>query len=147
MDKKFHANEAEKTHEIAADEHRAEQILILEDEGDLTDLLKEYLESNSYHVTTVSNGVEGLKRIMAQDYDVIICDMLMPHLPGDKFFIAVQKVKPHLCNRVVFMTGHKGDKKIDDFIRSVRGVMIWKPFQPHELLDAIRYIVKRTRER
>jgi DNA-binding NtrC family response regulator len=136
----------EKTHELSASEDQVREILMLEDEGSLTELLKEYLESNSFKVTTAGNGVEGLKKIMAQDFDVIICDMLMPHLPGDKFYIAVQKVKPHLCRRFIFMTGHKGDKKIDEFIRSVHGMMMWKPFHPHELLDSIRYVLKKSRE-
>ena len=135
--------QAERTHELPADENRPQEILMLEDEGKLTAMLKIFLEEHSFHVTTVANGVDGLKKIMAQDYDVIVCDMLMPSLPGDKFYIAVQKVKPHLCSRFIFMTGHKGDKKIDEFIRSVRGVMMWKPFPPHELLDTIKYLLKK----
>ena len=146
MQKKYQAVVQEKTHDISMEGHRFDEVLMLEDEGSLTAMLKEYLESNSFRVTTVTNGVDGLKKIMAQDFDVIICDMLMPTLPGDKFFIAVQKVKPHLCRRFIFMTGHKGDKKIDEFIREVHGVMMWKPFHPHELLDTIKYVLKRTRE-
>lgn len=146
IQKKFAPTE-EKTHELGVENRGGpKQILMLEDEGELTAVLKEFLEGNEFQVTAAANGVDGLKKVMGQDFDVIICDMLMPHLPGDKFFIAVQKVKPHLCKRFIFMTGHKGDKKIDEFIRSVHGVMMWKPFAPHELLDAIKYILKRTRE-
>jgi DNA-binding response OmpR family regulator len=146
MFKKRQAVEAEKTHDLPAEENRVNEILMLEDEADLVALLKEFLEASGFKVTTVTNGVEGLKKVMAQDFDIIICDMLMPHLPGDMFYIAVQKVKPQLCNRFVFMTGHKGDKKIDDFIRSVRGVMLWKPFHPHELLETVNIVLKRSRE-
>jgi DNA-binding NtrC family response regulator len=83
---------------------------------------------------------------MVQDFVVIHCDMLMPNLPGDMFYLAVQKVKPHLCRRFVFMTGQKGSKKIDEFIRKVRGVILWKPFHPHDLLDTIKYVLKKSRE-
>ena len=144
MQKKFFTSSEEKTHDINVDEASAAELLILEDEGELTELLKEYLESHNFRVTCVKNGLEGLRKVMDRDFDAIVCDMLMPSLPGDMFYIAVQKVKPHLCSRFIFMTGHKGEKKIDDFIRSVRGVMLWKPFQPHELLERINYIVKRT---
>ncbi len=119
---------------------------MLEDEEGFSSLISEYLESNYFKVIRVSNGVEGLKKIMVRDFDIILCDMLMPTLPGDKFFIAVQKVKPYLCKRFVFMTGQKGDKSIDEFIRSVHGVMLWKPFHPHELLETIKYVLKRSRE-
>jgi two-component system cell cycle sensor histidine kinase/response regulator CckA len=149
MYKKPQAFQPEKTHELSVEEVPAQpsqEILMLEDEGELTALLKEYLEAHAFRVTSVSNGVDGLKKVMSQDYDAVVCDMLMPHLPGDMFFLAVQKVKPHLCKRFVFMTGHKGDKKIDEFIRSVHGVMMWKPFQPHELMDTIKYVIKRSRE-
>jgi two-component system cell cycle sensor histidine kinase/response regulator CckA len=117
------------------------RILMLEDESALSAILREYLEFNSCKVTCVKSGVEGLKRVMAHDFDAIVCDMLLPSLPGDMFYIAVQKVKPDLCKRFVFMTGHKGDKKIDDFIRSVGGLMLWKPFEPHELLRAIDSVI------
>ena len=67
---------------------QTQEILMLEDEGELTALLKEYLEANTFRVTSVSNGVDGLKKIMAQDYDAIVCDMLMPHLPGENVLIS-----------------------------------------------------------
>jgi DNA-binding response OmpR family regulator len=147
MSKKNVNFQTEKTHDLSGENHHGfEKILMLEDEGDLTVMLKQYLESNGFRVTTVTNGVEGLKKIMLEDFDVIVCDMLMPNLPGDMFYIAVQKVKPHLCRRFIFMTGHKGDKKIDDFVRKVHGMMLWKPFQPHELLEAIKYVLKKSRE-
>jgi DNA-binding response OmpR family regulator len=151
MQRKAQSWQAEKTHELPddappVDQAQFEHILMLEDEGDLTAMLKEYLEAQNLRVTTVGNGVDGLKQIMAQDFDIIICDMLMPNLPGDMFYVAVQKVKPHLCRRFIFMTGHKGDRKIDEFIRKVHGVMMWKPFRPDELLDTIKYVLKRSRE-
>ncbi len=144
MDRKFYGSSQEKTHELA-DEKPLETVLMLEDEGELTEALKIYLEAHGFSVISVRNGVDGLKKIMTVDFDVILCDMLMPNLPGDMFYVAVQKVKPHLCQRFIFMTGHKGDKKIDEFIRRVRGVMLWKPFHPHELLETIRYVLKKTR--
>jgi len=145
MYKKFYAGQLEKTHDITVDEPDFKTILMLEDEGELTDTLKSYLEGNSFRVTCVKNGVEGIKKIMKEDFDIILCDMLMPNLPGDMFYLAVQKVKPHLCRRFIFMTGHKGDRKIDDFIRQVRGVMLWKPFHPHDLLDTINSLLKKVR--
>jgi hypothetical protein len=38
------------------------------------------------------------------------------------------------------MTGHKGDRKIDDFIRRVRGLILWKPFKSHVLMESIRAV-------
>ena len=147
MQKKFYVPPAEKTHELGEGARDFKSVLLLEDEGDLTATLKMYLEEQNFRVTSVANGVEGLKKIMTGDFDVVVCDMMMPNLPGDMFYLAVERTKPHLCRRFVFMTGHKGDKKIDEFIRKVRGVMLWKPFQLHELLDAIRMVMKKGEAR
>lgn len=119
--------------------------LLLEDEGALTEVLKVHLEMNNWIVTDVSNGVDGLKHVMERDFDIIVCDMMMEKLAGDMFYMAVERAKPHLCKRFVFMTGYKGNKKIEDFIRSVNGLMLWKPFEAYELLDTMKTVVQSRR--
>ena len=42
------------------------------------------------------------------------------------------------------MTGHTGDTTIDTFIRNVHGLMLWKPFQLHEVLDAIETVIRKA---
>jgi len=135
----------EKTHEIGdiAEAPKPKKILILEDDLVLALLLKEELESQKYLVTVVSSGVEGLKKILADDYSVILCDMVMPNFPGDMFYLAVERARPHLCKRFIFMTGHKGERKIEQFIRRIRGLMLWKPFEMHVLFDTIQSVTKR----
>jgi DNA-binding NarL/FixJ family response regulator len=68
--------------------------------------------------------------------------MMMPGLPGDMFYTAVERIKPHLCKRFIFMTGYKGETKIEEFIRRVHGVMLWKPFQMEEMMDTINSVVQ-----
>jgi DNA-binding NtrC family response regulator len=115
-------------------------ILILEDDVALTITLKEALEIQKYLVTVVPNGAEGLKKILAADFNIILCDMVMPNFPGDMFYLAVERVRPHLCNRFIFMTGHQGDRKIEAFVRRIRGLMLWKPFEMHVLFDTIKAV-------
>jgi DNA-binding response OmpR family regulator len=119
--------------------------LLLEDEGALTEVLKVHLEMNAWEVTTVTNGLDGLKQVMERDFDIIVCDMMMEKLAGDMFYLAVERSKPHLCKRFVFMTGYKGNKKIEEFIRKVDGLMLWKPFEAYELLDTMRMVLQRQR--
>jgi DNA-binding response OmpR family regulator len=120
-------------------------ILLLEDDEPFALILQEFLELYSCKVTRVTDGVEGLRKIVASDFDLILCDMVMPTFPGDKFYIAVERVKPILCKRFIFMTGHQADPKWDAFIREVRGLMLWKPFQMHDLLIAMRTVFRRSR--
>jgi CheY-like chemotaxis protein len=146
MQKRTFIPPAEKTHELPDPTPAFRSVLLLEDEGDFQDIVRSHLEINNYRVTCAANGVEGLKQVMNTDFDVILCDMMMPSLPGDMFYLAVERTKPHLCKRFIFMTGYKGDKKIDEFIRKVRGIMLWKPFQIHELLDTMKMIIETTQE-
>ncbi len=145
MFKKAWIPQEEKVHEVSEEDlpPAAKKILMLEDDTELAALLNEYLGSQGFVVTYVKSGVEGLKLIMMGEYDVILCDMMMPNLSGDMFYLAVERTKPLLCKRFIFMTGHKGDPKIDAFIRKVRGLMLWKPFELHDLQAAITAILKK----
>lgn len=116
------------------------RILILDDDRWFTNLLTELLDSQRIQVTVVDNGVEGLKEIMKSDFDVILCDMMMPGLTGDLFYLAVQRTKPELCNRFIFMSGHRQNKKIEEFVRNVGKSILWKPFDLYQLLQAIKTV-------
>jgi DNA-binding NtrC family response regulator len=121
-------------------------ILLLDDDVELADTLKALLESRNFVVTTASNGVEGLREVMDLDFDVIICDMVMPSLPGDMFYLAVQKTKPHLCDRFIFITGHSDNPRVDDFLKKTDGLVLIKPVLSEELVPMISEILKRTED-
>ena len=129
MYKKAYIPQEEKVHEVSETDlpPSARKILLLEDDPELAALLEDHLNSQGFLVSYVKSGVEGLKRVMMGDFDIILCDMMMPNLSGDMFYLAVERTKPQLCKRFIFMTGHKGDPKIDAFIRKVRGLMLWIP--------------------
>jgi CheY-like chemotaxis protein len=132
----------EKTYELqdVAEIPKTQNILMLEDDVAVALMLKEALESHGYSVTVVSNGAEGLKKILAADFEIILCDMVMPNFPGDMFYLAVERARPNLCHRFIFMTGHQGDRKVEQFIRRIRGLVLWKPFEMHLLFDAIKVV-------
>ena len=119
-------------------------ILMLEDETALTGELAPFFAYSGFTLVPVTNGVDGLKQIMTRDFAVIICDMMMPNLPGDMFYRAVERTKPRLCERFIFITGFKGNRDIEDFIRKVNGVVLWKPFETHQLMDAIQVVLQKT---
>jgi len=126
----------------ATDTHR--KVLLLEDDPQFKDIMKEFLGSHGFNVMAVQNGVEGVHEVLAHDFEVILCDMMMPTLPGDMFFRAVERMRPHLCNRFIFMTGHRGNPKVSDFIRNVNGTILSKPFHVDDLLEMIAFVQVRT---
>lgn len=119
-------------------------ILLLDDDRELADTLKELLEHHNFVVTTVGDGAEGLREVMQMDFDVIVCDLLMPGIPGDMFYLAIQKVKPHMADRFLFITGHRGDPKVDGFLKSMDAAVIFKPVLADELVRMITFVLNRS---
>ena len=120
------------------------RVLLLEDDPAFGEIMAEFLRESGFEVVAVVNGVEGVHKVLASDFEVILCDMMMPTLPGDMFFRAVERMRPHLCNRFIFMTGHRGNAKVNDFIRNVNGTILSKPFHVDDLLEMIAFVQVRT---
>src|SRR4051812_34092435 len=54
------------------------RILLLEDDPAFKEIMTDFLTENGYNVVGVQNGVEGVHQVLAGDFEVILCDMLMP---------------------------------------------------------------------
>ncbi|HZR19851.1 MAG TPA: response regulator [Verrucomicrobiae bacterium] len=119
-------------------------VLMLEDDPQFSEMVRLFLESYPFRVTCVANGVEGLRQVMATDFDVILCDLVMPNLPGDMFYVAVQRTKKHLCKRFVFMTGFKTDPKWTKFLSTITSPVLGKPFSLADLLSTIQQVLTET---
>jgi two-component system cell cycle sensor histidine kinase/response regulator CckA len=119
-----------------------DRVLVVEDDSDFCSVLKDYLESVPFETTAVSNGLQALQEVLVRDFDAIICDMMMPCLAGDLFYLAVERTKPQLCRRFVFITGHSRNPKVDYFIKEIGGTMLAKPFHMSALRDAVEFILK-----
>ncbi len=120
-------------------------ILLLDDDDDLADTLKKLLETHNFLVTTVGNGVEGVREIMRFDFDLIMCDMMMPHMPGDMFYFAVERTKPHLCPRFIFITGFPDKPEVVHFLSGLQdAVVLHKPVSNDELVRTISFVLKRN---
>ncbi|MHA3772691.1 response regulator [Verrucomicrobiota bacterium sgz303538] len=117
--------------------HHPRRVLIVDDETDILEVLSAIMESQGYVVEKTNRAAEALLKVMADDYDAILCDMVMPGFPGDKFYTAVSKVKPHLCERFLFITGHGSDPAIKRFLDGVHRPVLAKPIAMDDLLHAI----------
>jgi len=119
-------------------------ILLVDDDEDLASTLKELLETRNFLVTTAGNGVDALREVLAVDFDVIICDMMMPKMPGDMFYLAVQKSRPELAKRFLFVTGHADNPKVDSFLKSIDANVLFKPVLTEELVRMISFVMNRN---
>lgn len=116
-------------------------ILIADDERDLTDALKEILKRNNYSVTVANDGETGLDFALSGVFDLIILDVMMPKIDG---FTVLKTIRGQKMDVPVLMLSAKAEtaNKIgglnlgaDDYIT--------KPFDTEELLARIRALLRR----
>ncbi len=118
----------------------AARVLLLDDLDDFREVMREFLVSSGYAVTSVANGAEGLRQIVKDPFDLIICDMMMPQLGGEMFYWAVTRVRPAAAQRFIFFTGHRMDLKLRSFFERVNAIVLFKPFPLDALSTAIRKV-------
>jgi DNA-binding NtrC family response regulator len=112
-------------------------VLIIDDDPDITAALTLNLELHGFFVKVSNRAAEALRTVMAQDFDAIICDMVMPTMRGDMFYLAVSKVKPHLCKRFVFITGCGSEPSIAAFLAAAQRPVLHKPLAISDLLEVL----------
>lgn len=127
-------------------ECRIRTVLVVDDDVELAMLYRELLGSEGYEVVTASNGVDALKYIMSETPDAIICDIMMPHMPGDMFYVAVERVKPELCRRFIFVTSYEGSPRIEAFFKEHNALALYKPVTLGKLAGTLNILDQRLRE-
>lgn len=116
---------------------RKTSILIVEDNVALASCLEMLLEAQGHEVSRTADGPGGLQSIKLMDFDVILCDLIMPGLTGDRLHLAVRQLKPHLCNRFIFMSGCPQDQQSAELASGTDRPVLRKPFVLRDLMDAI----------
>ncbi|HIT61102.1 MAG TPA: response regulator transcription factor [Candidatus Fimousia stercorigallinarum] len=111
------------------------KILIVEDELSIAELEKDYLELSSFEVDIETDGQSGLERVLSEDYDMLILDLMLPEIDGFEICKRVREEK----NIPILMVSAKKDD-----IDKIRGFglgaddYITKPFSPSELVARVK---------
>jgi len=79
-------------------------ILFVDDEKEILDIVKEYLNLNGYEVTVVDNGLEALEHVKAVGHDIVFTDLNMPGFSGLELLAAIKEHRPE--TEVVIVTGY-----------------------------------------
>lgn len=120
-----------------ASENGKRHILIVEDNVDLAESFKLLLEQHDFTVSLANNGVIGLKHILHDTLDAVICDLKMPLLEGDMLYDTVEGAMPGLCNRFIILTGHAESEKYERFLRRPGVRVLRKPVTSKQVLEAL----------
>lgn len=118
-------------------------ILIIDDDTELTDLLVQYLEPEGFKVTCVHDGENGVKKALNQPFDAIILDVMLPKLNG---FEVLKAVREHIQVPIVMLTARGDD--IDRIVGLEIGAddYLPKPCNPRELVARLRAILRRVKK-
>ncbi len=142
----IHTDEPAQTKLDAVVHGGSERILFVDDEPPLAELTKQLLERFGYQVTIRTSSIEALElfRSQPEEFDMVITDMTMPHMTGDRLALELMSVRPELP--VVICTGYS-EKITEDLLeRGNIKALILKPIIRNELLVSIRTILDKGRK-
>lgn len=111
------------------------RILIVEDEVAIADLEKDYLELSGFEVEVENDGMTGLARALAEDFDLFILDLM---LPGTDGFEICKQIRERKNTPILMVSAKKDD------IDKIRGLglgaddYVTKPFSPSELVARVK---------
>jgi CheY-like chemotaxis protein len=83
---------------------RKTTILLIEDDSDVLNTVVKQLDYFGYEVITATDGLDGMKKLDAGGYDLVITDIVMPYISGVGVVTALKEKKPHIP--VIAITGY-----------------------------------------
>ncbi len=116
-------------------------ILLVDDDQQLASALQWILADENYLVDLAFDGEEALLKVRAHEYDAVICDLKMPRLRGDEFYLAVKELRPTLADHFIFITGYAGDPKIHQFLCEQEVKYLVKPFAVQGLINCVKELL------
>lgn len=119
------------------------RILVVDDEVALTSAMRRQLR-RSHDVTVVNDGVAAVATILDGDYDVILCDLMMPGFDGLAVLEAVHQQRPDLASRIVLMTAGILQDSVRARVHEVGGHVLDKPVPLDTLLTVIDAVRRRV---
>jgi DNA-binding response OmpR family regulator len=125
--------------------HARSRVLVIEDEGDVAELMRYHLAREGYAVSTCASGSEGLARAREVRPDMVLLDIMVPGLNGWEICRRLKRDPDLRSIAVIVVTGRveEGDKVLgfemgaDDYVT--------KPFSPRELLARVRAVMRRSK--
>lgn len=122
----------------------SKKILLIEDDKDIINLVKHYLEKEGYRTFEATDGVKGLDALKKEKVDLVVLDVMLPELNGIDVLKRI-KGDAKTANIPVIMLTAKGEET-DKIVGLELGAddYITKPFSPKELVARIKALLRRV---
>jgi two-component system alkaline phosphatase synthesis response regulator PhoP len=118
-----------------------ETILVVDDEANIRDLARMYLEKDGYQVVTADDGIQALDLIEQDPPTLIVLDLMLPEIDG---WEVCRRVRANSNVPILMLTARNDD--IDKIVGLEMGAddYLTKPFNPRELVARVRAILRRV---
>ena len=111
------------------------RILVVDDEPSIGAGIKRALGGHS--VSVAGSGREAIDACEGNDFDLVLCDVMMPEISGMDVFTHLNRTRPDYTKRFVFMTGGAFTPKAREFLESIANEHIEKPFSIRDLRNLV----------
>ena len=118
-----------------------DKILIIDDDEELCELVSEYLTVEGFDVESVNDGESGLQRALANGFDMVILDVMLPKMNG---FDVLRSLRQESKLPVIMLTARGDDMERIVGLEIGADDYLPKPFNPRELAARLRAILRRS---
>src|SRR3954466_8863533 len=116
-------------------------VLVVDDDQQLASALQWILADENFLVDIAFDGEEALMKVKAHEYDAVICDLMMPRLRGDEFYLRAREMRPSLTDHFIFITGFAADPKVNNFLLEHDVKYLVKPFAVDGLINCVKQLL------
>ena len=114
---------------------------MVDDDQQLASALQWILADENFLVDVAFDGEQAMMKVKAHEYDVVICDLKMPKLRGDEFYLKAKDLQPSLADRFIFITGFAADPQIALFLNKHDVKYLVKPFFIQGLINCVKELL------
>ncbi|MGF0039339.1 response regulator transcription factor [Peptoniphilaceae bacterium SGI.131] len=117
------------------------KILLVEDEKGIAIMEKNYLEKAGFDVTIAHDGSLAIKEFYQNKYDLVILDLMIPILPGEK---VLELIRENSNIPVILVTAKVNERDVISGLRNGADDYIKKPFSGNELVERVKTVLRRV---
>src|SRR6266700_6894824 len=117
------------------------KILIIEDDTNIAQLIRLYLEQANFTVLTASDGVAGLELHAREHPDLVILDLMLPALDGME---VCRRIRSWASTPILMLTARQGEEDRIAGLELGADDYLVKPFSPREVVSRVKAILRRT---
>ena len=118
-------------------------VLVVDDDDRIRELVKEYLEENSFIVTSAKDALDAKKKLKILKFDILILDIMMP---GESGLSLTKEVKKNNSTPIILLTAKGETHDRIEGLEIGADDYLGKPFEPKELLLRINNILKKIQK-